>query len=100
MPSLSDVRGSANVSSTTDIEDFCKFFDDAASNNQIQGESNCDSENEEALEGGQSDSDDDSSSGGGSNGSGNDDDEGSAGFLGVNFVVLGLSLVAGVAQLL
>jgi hypothetical protein len=92
LPSLEDVVGSVNVSSTTDIEEFCEVFNEAANDGRIQGQSNCDSENEDALEGGNN---------GGSGGSGgDDDDEGSAGLLGVNFVVLGLSLVAGVAQLL
>lgn len=96
MPALDDVKGSANVSSTTDIAEFCQFFDDAEDDGRIQGKSNCDSENEEALEGGNN-----GSSGNGSGDSDDsDDDEGSAGLLGVNFVVLGLSLVAGIAQLL
>lgn len=99
MPALEDVQGSANVSSTTDIEDFCKFFDDAESDGRIRGKSNCESENEEALEGDNSDSDS-GSSGGDDSGEEESTDEGSAGLLGVNFVVLGLSLVAGVAQLL
>lgn len=98
MPALDDVKGSANVSSTTDIEDFCQFFDDAEADGRIQGKSNCDSENDDALEGGNNGG----SGSGGSGGSSDDseDDEGSAGLLGVNFVVLGLSLVAGIAQLL
>lgn len=101
MPALEDVEGSVNVSSTTDIEDFCDFFKEAESDNRIQGEANCESENADALEGGSDGSGNDSSNGGG-NDSGDDeeDDDSAAGLLGVNFVVLGLSLVAGVAHLL
>jgi hypothetical protein len=97
MPALDDVKGSANVSSTTDIAEFCDFFDKAEKDGRIQGKSNCDSQNEDALSGGNNGG---SNNGGSGSGSDNSDDEGSAGVLGVNFVVLGLAMVAGVAQLL
>lgn len=102
MPELKDVRGSVNVTSTTDISDFCDFFDEAGKDGRIRGEESCKSENENALEGGEGGSENGGSSGGSGNdnSSGSDNEEGAAGIFGVNFAVLGLALVAGVAQLL
>lgn len=94
MSELKDVKGSVSVSSTTDISDFCDFFDEAKSDGRIQGEEECTSENEDALEGGEGGTESDGS------GSGGNDDEGAAGSLGINFAVLGLAFVAGIAQLL
>lgn len=96
MPALRDVKGSVTVSTTTDSSDFCEFFNEASEDGRIQGETECTFENDDALEGGEGGTD------GGSGGSNSDDsdDEGAAGILGVNFVVLGLTMVAGIAQLL
>lgn len=79
------------VSSTTDISDFCDFFNDAKSKDKIQGKSSCTSNNKKANEGG---------SGGDSNTGGDKDGDNAAGSLGVNMAVLGLAIFAGIAQLL
>jgi hypothetical protein len=95
MPALRDVKGSVTVSTTTDSSDFCDFFIEASEDGRIQGETECTGENDDALEGG------DGGTEGGSDGSDDaDDDDSAAGVLGINFVVLGLALVAGIAQLL
>lgn len=103
MPALKDVKGSVNVTSTTDISDFCDFFDEAAEDGRIQGEASCKSDNADALEGGEG-GEENGSSGGGNDDSDSDssegDDDSAAGVFSVNFAVLGLALVAGVAQLL
>jgi hypothetical protein len=66
MPALDDVKGSANVSSTTDIAEFCDFFDKAEKDGRIQGKSNCDSQNEDALSGGNNGGSNNGGSGSGS----------------------------------
>lgn len=94
MPKLNSIKGLANASSTTDIQEFCKFFDDLKSKNKIEGRgSKCNSNYKDANLG----SGGNSSSG---SGSGDKDDDSAAGFAGVNLAVLGLALVAGVAHLL
>jgi hypothetical protein len=100
MPKLKLVNGTVKVSSTTDIESFCKFFDDASDDKMILGEEKCTWDNEKANEGnvdagtskdGPGSSKDDSKS---------EDDEGAAGSLRASFAMLGLALVAGLTQLL
>jgi hypothetical protein len=94
LPSLKKVAGSVSVASTTDIEDFCKFFDDAAGS-IIEGEEECKSEFEDAVAGGDTTGD---SSGGSSDSS---DDEGDgAGMVSVNTAFMGLAILLGIAQLL
>lgn len=100
MPDLKDVKGSSNVTSTTDIKSFCEFFEEAKSKGDIQGQAKCTFNNKDALkgdtDGGQQANGSDSS---GSSGSSDDKDD-AAGLLNVNMAVLGLALVFGVAQLL
>lgn len=98
LPSLKDVKGASNVTSTTDIEDFCKFFDKASDDDVLQGEAKCTSNNDKALEG--EEGGDESSGSGGSSSNNSNDDEDAAGVLNVNMAVLGLAVVFGVAQLL
>lgn len=91
MPELRDVKGSVTVSSTTDISDFCDFFDKAKDDDRIQGKEECTSKNSNALEGGK----------GGEESDGKDkDEESAAGNISVSSAVLGLALIAGIAQLL
>lgn len=93
LPKLNDVLGTVTVTSTTDISDFCKFFDDASDDDKIQGKEKCTSNNKKALEGG--DGGDEST---GSSGS-DDDDTDAAGIVNVNMAMLGLAAFAGLAQL-
>ena len=96
LPSLKDVEGASNVTSTTDIAKFCEFFDKAADDDILQGKAKCTSNNEKALEG----DDGGEENSGSSSGSNNDDDDDAAGILNVNMAVLSLAVVFGVAQLL
>jgi hypothetical protein len=96
LPSLKDVRGASNVTSTTDIADFCEFFDKAADDDILQGEAKCTSNNKDALEG----SDGGEENSGSGSGSSSDDDDDAAGIINVNMAVLSLAVVFGVAQLL
>lgn len=93
LPSLKDVKGSVTVTSTTDISDFCQFFDDLESDGAIQGGTECTSNNQKANEGG----DEGEASRSGSDGG--DDEEDAAGIVSVNMALLGLAGVAAVAQL-
>lgn len=94
LPSLKDVKGASNVTSTTDIKSFCDFFDKASSNGILQGKAKCTSNNKQALSGG----DGGETNSGSSSGKKGDDD--AAGILNVNMAVLSLAVVFGVAQLL
>ncbi|KAJ6440331.1 ECM33-like protein [Purpureocillium lavendulum] len=91
LPALKDVKGSVTVTSTTDISSFCKFFDDAKSSGNIRGKESCKSNNKNANSG--------DSTGGDSN-SGNKTKEDAAGILGVNTAMLGMVVLAGIAQTL
>lgn len=93
LPKLNDVSGSVNVSSTTDIKDFCGFFDDAKDDGSIRGEEKCTSNNKEANEGG-------AEGGENADGSSGDNAEDAAGIISVNSALLGLAAIAGLAQLL
>jgi hypothetical protein len=97
LPSLKDVKGASNVTSSTDIKDFCEFFDNAKEDGILQGEdSKCTSNNDKALEGEEGGETNDGSS----SGSSSDDDDDAAGIINVNMAVLSLAVVFGVAQLL
>ncbi|KAH8169158.1 hypothetical protein LIA77_11284 [Sarocladium implicatum] len=96
LPSLQNVEGSSNVTSTTDIAKFCEFFDKAADDGILNGKAKCTSDNEKALEGGDGGKENDGSS----SGSDDEDDDDAAGILNVNMAVLSLAVVFGVAQLL
>lgn len=87
LPSLKDVKGSAIVTSTTDISSFCKYFDDLKSKGDIRGKESCTSNNKNANEGG-------------NGGQTNQDNKDAAGMVSVNMAMLGLALFAGIAQLL
>lgn len=99
MPKLDTIPGTADVSTTAKDnigEKFCKWFDDADSDGKIKGGADCNYDNENALEGGETE-------GGqtGSSGSKKDDDnEDAAGMVSVNSALVGLALFAGIAQLL
>ncbi|KAK5992384.1 Protein ecm33 [Cladobotryum mycophilum] len=93
LPSLKDVKGGVTVSSTTNIDSFCSFFDDAKKHGAIQGSEKCTSNNTKANEGG-----DGGSTGHGSTG-GTKDSGVSTTVFNMGFV-LGLTVLAGVAQLL
>lgn len=88
LPSLEDVKGSVNVQSTTDISDFCDFFNDLKSDGAIQGGNKCRSNNEQANEG----------EDGGTSNSSNDDDS-AAGSVNINMALLALVGVVGLSQL-
>ncbi|KAH6609519.1 hypothetical protein Trco_002865 [Trichoderma cornu-damae] len=98
LPSLKDVEGGVTVYSTTDISAFCGFFDDAKSKQKIiKGTESCKSNVKAANEGG-SDGDSSTSNGSNSNSTSNQPDS-SVAALGVNTVILGASVLAGMAQL-
>jgi len=96
LPKLDSVRGSVTVTSTTDIEAFCGFFDKAKDDGKIEGSEKCSWNNPEANEGGDKGTESSGSSGGGSEG----DDDSAAGSVGVSMAMLGLAAVAGLVQLL
>jgi hypothetical protein len=98
LPSLKDVKGGVTVFSTTDISAFCGFFNDAKSKKIIQGQESCKSNVKTANEGG-SDGDSSTSSGKGSSGSSGNDTDNAVAALNVNNVLLGVSVIAGMAQL-
>lgn len=85
MPELNDIKGAVTVTSTTDISDFCGFFDDLAKKKAIQGKESCTSNNAKANEGGTS---------------GGNKTDSAAMSLGVNHALLGFAAVAGFAQLI
>ncbi|KAL6863919.1 cell wall protein [Trichoderma novae-zelandiae] len=96
LPSLKDVKGGVTVYSTTDISAFCGFFNNAKSKKIIQGQESCKSNVKAANEGG---SDGDSSTSSGSNGSSGNDTDNAVAALSVNNMLLGASVLAGMAQL-
>ncbi|PHH80656.1 hypothetical protein CDD82_1584 [Ophiocordyceps australis] len=87
---LKDVKGSATATSTTDISDFCNFFDDSKSKGNIRGKESCTSNNKNANE--------DGGNGGQSNG--DKDKADAAGIVSVNLTLLGLAALAYIAQML
>jgi hypothetical protein len=95
LPKLDSVRGSVTVTSTTDIEAFCGFFDDAKSDGKIEGSEKCSWNNPEANSGGDKGEESD-----GSSSDENKDDDSAAGSVGVSMAVLSLAAVAGLVQLL
>ncbi|KAM0264460.1 hypothetical protein ACHAQJ_000651 [Trichoderma viride] len=98
LPALKDVKGGVTVYSTTDISAFCGFFDDAKKSKIIQGLESCKSNVKAANEGG-SDGDSSTSSGSGSNSSSGNGTDNAVAALSVNNVLLGVSVIAGMAQL-
>lgn len=100
LPELESVIGGVTVSSTTDIEAFCKFFDDAKADNKIDGDETCSWNNPEANSGGDGGEESDGSTGGSGSGSDGEDGGSAAGTVGVSMAMLGLAVFAGVAQLL
>jgi len=98
LPSLKDVKGGVTVFSTTDISAFCGFFNDAKSKKIIQGQESCKSNVKAANEGG-SDGDSSTSSGSGSSSSSGNGTDSAVAALNVNNVLLGVSVLAGMAQL-
>jgi hypothetical protein len=98
LPSLKDVKGGVTVFSTTDISAFCGFFDTAKTKKIIQGQESCKSNVKAANEGGSDGDSGTSGSGSSSNTSGNGTDNAVAA-LSVNNVLLGVSVIAGMAQL-
>ncbi|KAG6008983.1 hypothetical protein E4U21_003535 [Claviceps maximensis] len=91
IPKLDDISGSVTVTSTTDISEFCGFFDGLKTKGLIRGKESCTSNNTKANEGG---------SGGTSGSKKSGDDDSAAMSLGVSSVILGLAVIAGFAQLL
>ncbi|KAL7949581.1 cell wall protein [Trichoderma barbatum] len=99
LPSLKDVKGGVTVYSTTDISEFCGYFNSAKSKKIIQGQESCKSNVKAANEGG-SDGDSTTSNGKGSGNSDSDSDkDNSVSALSINTVLLGVSVLAGMAQL-
>lgn len=96
LPKLDEVHGSVIVSSTTDIKEFCDYFDGLKKDNKVDGEEKCTSNNKQANEGKDGGETSDGSS---SDSSSSDDSEDAAGIVSVNMAVLGLVGVAAIAQL-
>ncbi|KAK7431698.1 cell wall protein Ecm33 [Neonectria magnoliae] len=94
LPALNDVKGSVIVSSTTDISDFCDFFDDLQKSDAIQGDTTCTSNNKKANDG-----EDGGESTRGNSSSSNGDDEDAAGSVTVSMTLLSLAGIAALAQL-
>ncbi|SPJ82141.1 related to sporulation-specific gene SPS2 [Fusarium torulosum] len=95
LPKLDQVSGSVVVTSTTDIKDFCKFFNDLKAEKKIDGKNQCTSNNKKANEG----KDGGEETGGSSSSSDQNKDDSAAGMTSVNMAVLALAGVAAVAQL-
>lgn len=94
-PKLDTVRGTSTVASTSDDEEVCEFFEGRAKDdNVIAAKNNCEYDNQDANEGG------DSSQGSGKSRGGGGGDDDAAGMVSVNSALLGLALIAGVAQML
>jgi hypothetical protein len=108
LPKLRGVEGTAIVTSSTDIKDFCEFFDEKKEDKVIKGDTTCSWNNPDANKEGGEDNGETSSGSGGSGGKGSggksdsssDDDEGAAGSLGASTAMLGMALLAGFALLL
>lgn len=95
LPKLEQVSGSVVVSSTTDIKEFCEFFDDMKKDKKIDGKEDCSYNNKNANKG---EDGGEKSDGTGSSQS-NEDDDSAAGSVSINMAVLALAGVAAVAQL-
>lgn len=95
LPKLDQVSGSVVVTSTTDIKDFCKFFNDLKAEKKIDGKNQCTSNNKKANEG----KDGGEETDGSSSSSDQNKDDSAAGMTSVNMAVLALAGVAAVAQL-
>ncbi|KAF4965467.1 hypothetical protein FSARC_6734 [Fusarium sarcochroum] len=95
LPKLDEVHGSVIVSSTTDIKEFCEYFDGLDEDKKIDGKEKCTSNNKQANEGKDGGEESDGSS------ESNDDggEEDAAGIVSVNMAVLALVGVAAIAQL-
>ncbi|KAG5998722.1 hypothetical protein E4U52_005684 [Claviceps spartinae] len=92
IPKLDDISGSVTVTSTTDISEFCGFFDGLKTKGLIRGKESCTSNNAKANEGG---------SGGTSGGKkSSDDGESAATGVSVSTAMLCVAAMAGLAQLL
>lgn len=92
-PKLDTVRGTSKVSSTTDEDQVCDFFEGRAKDdNVIEAENECTFKNDQANEGGDTD-------GGSKTGGSSGDDDSAAGIVSMNSAMLGLALIAGIAQL-
>lgn len=99
LPKIDNLRGLVTITSSTDISDFCKFFNDAKDKGIISTKaSKCTFNNEKANEGSE-DGDTTSESDDGNSNDNNDDDEGAAGIVGVNMAMLGLAAFVGAALL-
>merc|ERR1712054_282235 len=85
MPELNRVSGTAEVSTTSTEEDFCKFFEKADDDGVIRGGADCTFDNEDANNGGETEGSSSSSDDGG-------DNEDAAGIVGVNTALMGLAL--------
>lgn len=94
LPKLDTVSGTVVVTSTTDIKEFCQFFDDLKDDGKIEGKEQCTWNNPEANEGG------DKGESGSKSGSGSKDEEDAAGILNVNMASLAAVGLFAVAQLL
>ncbi|KAK4219721.1 putative cell wall protein [Rhypophila decipiens] len=94
LPSLNDVKGAFDISSTTDIKDDCDVFQKLSrtgGGGQIQGTFKCESDNEKANE--------DTGSGTSGGGSSSDKKDSAAGVV-FNTALFALSAFAGVSMLL
>ncbi|QUC23245.1 uncharacterized protein UV8b_07486 [Ustilaginoidea virens] len=89
IPKLNDIKGTVTVTSTTDISEFCGFFDNLKTKGLIRGKESCTSNNEKANEGGK----------GGTSGSGKNSTDSGAMSFSVNTAMLGFAAAAGFAQL-
>lgn len=106
LPKLAEVNGGVTVTSTTDISDFCEFFDGAKKDDKIEGDESCSWNNPEAnTETGEDskqsgDRGGDGSSNGSGSGNSEEDDDSAVGNVRASMAMLGLAVLAGVAQLL
>lgn len=94
LPKLDQVSGSVVVSSTTDIEEFCKYFDDLKKDKKIDGEEKCTFNNKNANKG-----EDGGEESDGSGSSQSNEDDSAAGSVSINMAVLALAGVAALAQI-
>lgn len=101
LPALKLVNGTVTVTSSTDIKEFCEFFDKAAEDDIILGKTTCSWDNPNANKQGSENEGTTNSDSNGSSGNGSDDDgEGAAGTVRASMAMLGLAFVAGLTQLL
>jgi hypothetical protein len=95
LPKLDQVSGSVVVSSTTDIEEFCKYFDDLKDDGKIDGTKKCTFNNKNANKG----EDGGEESDGSGSSSSSEEDDSAAGSVSINMAVLALAGVAALAQI-